>query len=95
MEHITLIDCSDEIEAGHLIELYQSKLKYLTATLMYLDRIGVQATVSLLCEVRDKRLLTTILVETKDEVFRKILVEATKSFNSPTAFAGKTQVQGR
>ena len=83
MEHIKLIDCSNDIEIDNLKELYQSRLKYLTATLSYLDRIGVEATVTLQCEVRNKVLFTKVHIDTADYVFRKIVAEATKSFTTP------------
>jgi hypothetical protein len=82
MEYITLVDCSELLKADHLKELYQSKLKHLTATLGYFDRLQANARVTLHCQEKGYQLRTRIEIETKDDEFKKVLSEATKSFNS-------------
>lgn len=81
MEYIKLESLSEKIELQRLKDIYNTRYKMLYNTLMYFDKVGVEAAVKMNFAVIKRRLHTMVEITCKDEEFKDTLVKATEGFN--------------
>jgi hypothetical protein len=82
MKYIKLIDSSKAIENKVFKEIYLSRFSFLEDTLSYLDRVGIDASVTFKGKIVGERMITSVEVKCADEGFKQVIEEATRSFNS-------------